>query len=233
MISTIRNSLFVSILQGKSSKKNQGVLFFSTISIAVILIIISAIKFNTPNFMLRESVSSLGIQSENPEGYFFFRIAFICSGLLFIPHFIYIYRILHPIAYHTSRSALVISIISCISIIGVGVFPENNPIPHYTNAIIAFIGFTTVFSCYLYILIKKIIQKDTWPKPWQILILYIVFYGALLGFLFVFFLFGLYFYQRIIFLNFSLPLWEWILVMGIFYWIIGSFLIIPNQEEKN
>ena len=232
MNSTIRNSLFVSILQGKSSKKNQGFLFFSTISIALILIVISAINFNNPYFMLRESVSSLGIQSENPNGYIFFRIAFIFSGLLFIPHFIYIYRIFHPIAYHTSRSALVISIISCICIIGVGIFPEDNPIPHYSNAIIAFIGFTTVFSCYLYILIKKIIQKDFWPKIWQIALLYIVFYGALIGFIFVFILFGLYYYQGIIFINFSLPLWEWILVMGIFYWIIGSFLIIPRKEGK-
>ncbi|MHA1512092.1 MAG: DUF998 domain-containing protein, partial [Promethearchaeota archaeon] len=154
MKSNIKNSLFVSILQGKSSKKNQGYLFFSTIFIVVILIVISVIKFDNPYFMLRESVSSLGIKSENPNGYIFFRIALIISGLTFITYFIYIYRIFHPTAYHTSRSALVLSIISCICIIGVGIFPEDNPIPHYTNAIIAFIGFTTVFSCYLYIFIK-------------------------------------------------------------------------------
>lgn len=232
MKSNIKNSLFVSILQGKSSKKNQGYLFFSTIFIAVILITISAIKFDNPYFMLRESVSSLGIKSENPNGYIFFRIAFILSGLTFIPYFIYIYRIFHPTAYHTSRSALVISIISCICIIGVGIFPEDNPIPHYTNAIIAFIGFTTVFSCYLYIFVKKMIQKDSWPKIWQIVLLYVMFYGALIGFLFVLFLFWLYYYHSIIFINFSLPLWEWILVMGIFSWIIGSYLIIPNNVEK-
>ncbi len=232
MNSNIKNSLFVSVLQGKSSKKYQGYLFFSTILIAVILIIISAIKFDVPYFMLRESVSSLGIKSENPNGYLFFRIAFISSGLVFIPYFIYIYRIFHPTAYHTSRSALIISIISCICVIGVGIFPEDNPIPHYTNAIIAFIGFTTVFSCYLYIFVKKIIQKDSWPKIWQIVILYLVFYGALIGFLFVFFLFYLYYYHRIIFINFSLPLWEWILVIANFYWIIVSFLIIPNQKNK-
>ena len=158
---------------------------------------------------------------------FLFLILFI-----FIPYFIYIYRILHTTAYHTSRSALIISIISCICVIGVGIFPEDNPIPHYSNAIIAFIGFTTVFSCYLYIFIKKLIDKDSWPKIWQIIILYIVFYGALFGFLFVFFLFYLYFYHGIIFINFSLPLWEWILVLGIVYWIIGSFLIIPKKIDK-
>ena len=233
MKSNIKNSLFVSILQGKSSKKNQGYLFFSTIIIAIILITISAIKFDNPYFMLRESVSSLGIKSENPTGYIFFRIAFILSGLTFIPYFIYIYRIFQPTAYHTSRSALVISIISCICVIGVGIFPEDNPIPHYTNAIIAFIGFTTVFSCYLYIFVKKVIQKDSWPKIWQILLLYVMFYGALIGFLIVMFLFWLYYYHSIIFINFSLPLWEWILVIGIFSWIIGSYLIIPNNVEKN
>lgn len=232
MGSNNKRAIFLSILQGKSSKKNQGYLFFSSIFVAVILIVISAILFDNPYFMLRESVSSLGIKSENPNGYFFFRIAFILSGLLFIPYFIYIYRVLHPIAYHTSRSALIISIISCICIIGVGIFPEDNPIPHYTNAVIAFIGFTTVFSCYLYIFIKKINQKDNWPKIWQIVLLYIVFYGALLGFLFVFILFGLYYYNRIFFISFSLPLWEWILVMGIYSWIVGSFLIIPNKGEK-
>ncbi|MHA1474972.1 MAG: hypothetical protein ACTSQ5_07270 [Promethearchaeota archaeon] len=231
MKSNIKNSLFVSILQGKSSKKNQGYLFFSTIFIVVILIVISVIKFDNPYFMLRESVSSLGIKSENPNGYIFFRIALIISGLTFIPYFIYIYRIFHPTAYHTSRSALVLSIISCICIIGVGIFPEDNPIPHYTNAIIAFIGFTTVFSCYLYIFIKKVIQKDSWPKIWQIVLLYVTFYGALIGFLIVMFLFWLYYYHSIIFINFSLPLWEWILVMGIFSWIIGNFIIIPNKEE--
>ncbi len=230
MNSNAKNSLFISILQGKSSKKNQGYLFFSTFSVVVILIIISAVKFNNPYFMLRESVSSLGIKSENPNGYILFRIALIFSGLLFIPYFIYTYRIFLPTAYHTSRSALVISIISCICVIGVGIFPEDNPIPHYTNAIIAFIGFTSVFSCYLYIFIKKVINKDSWPKIWQILLLYIVFYGTLIGFLFVFFLYGLFYYHRIIFINFSLPLWEWILVLGIVYWIIGSFLIIQNQD---
>jgi len=233
MKSNIKNSLFVSILQGKSSKRNQGYIFFSTIIIAIILITISAIKFDNPYFMLRESVSSLGIKSENPTGYIFFRIAFILSGLTFIPYFIYIYRIFQPTAYHTSRSALVISIISCICVIGVGIFPEDNPIPHYTNAIIAFIGFTTVFSCYLYIFVKKVIQKDSWPKIWQILLLYVMFYGALIGFLIVMFLFWLYYYHSIIFINFSLPLWEWILVIGIFSWIIGSYLIIPNNVEKN
>ncbi len=231
MNSNLKNSLFVSILQGRSSKKNQGYLFFSTILIVVIFIVISAIKFDNPYFMLRESVSSLGIKSENPNGYLFFRIAFILSGLTFIPYFIYIYRIFHPIAYHTSRSALVISIISCICVIGVGIFPEDNPIPHYTNAIIAFIGFTTVFSCYLYIYVKKVAQKDSWPKIWQIVILYVMFYGTLIGFLIVMFLFWLYYYHSIIFINFSLPLWEWILVIGIFSWIIGSFMIIPNKEE--
>jgi len=230
MNSNAKNSLFLSILQGKSSKKNQGYLFFSTITIAVILIVISAVLYNDPYFMLRESVSSLGIKSENPNGYYLFRIAFILFGLFLIPYFIYIYRISLSTAYHTSRSALVISIISCICVIGVGIFPEDNPIPHYSNAIIAFIGFTTVFSCYLYIFIKKVINKDSWPKIWQILLLYVVFYGTLLGFLFVFFLFWLYYYHRIVFIKFSLPLWEWILVLGIFYWIIGSYLIIQNQD---
>ncbi len=230
MNSNTKNSLFVSILQGRSSKKNQGYLFFSTFSVVVILIIISAIIYNDPHLMLRESVSSLGIKSENPNGFILFRIALIFSGLLFIPYFIYIYRIFRPTAYHTSRSALVISIISCICVIGVGFFPEDNPIPHYTNAIIAIIGFTTVFSCYLYIFIKKIINKDPWPKIWQIVGLYIVFYGTLIGFLFVFFLFWLYYYHRIILINFSLPLWEWILVLGIVYWIIGSYLIVQNPD---
>ena len=233
MESNNKRAIFFSILQGKSSKKNQGYLFFSTISVAVILVIISAIIYDDPYLMLRESVSSLGIKLENPNGFILFRIALISTGLLLIPYFSDIYRIFHPTAYHTSRSALVISIISCICITGVGVFPEDNPIPHYTNAIIAFIGFTTAFSCYLYIFIKKVVQKDSWPRIWQIVILYLVFYGSLIGFLFVFFLFYLYYYHRIIFINFSLPLWEWILVMGIFYWIIGSFLIIPNKEEKN
>jgi len=230
MESNNKRAIFFSILQGKSSKKNQGYLFFSSIFGVVILIVISAILFDYPSFMLRESVSSLGIKSENPDGYIFFRIAFILSGLLFIPYFIYIYRIFHSTAYHTSRAALIISIISCICIIGVGIFPEDNPIPHYSNAVIAFIGFTTVFSCYLYIFIKKINQKDSWPKVWHILLLYIVFYGSLLGFLFVVILFGLYYYNRIFIISFSLPLWEWILVMGIFYWIIVCYLIIPSQE---
>jgi len=228
-----KRAIFFSILQGKSSKKNQGYLFFSSIFVTVILIVISAILFDYPSFMLRESVSSLGIKSENPNGYIFFRIAFILSGLLFIPYFIYIYRIFHPTAYHTSRAALIISIISCICIIGVGIFPEDNPVPHYTNATIAFIGFTTVFSCYLYIFIKRINQKDSWPKIWHIILLYVMFYGALLGFLFVLILFGLYYYYRIFIISFSLPLWEWILVIGIYSWIIGSFLIIPNNVEKN
>ena len=230
MESNNKSVIFLSILQGKSSKKNQGYLFYSSIFVAIILIVISAILFDNPYFMLRESVSSLGIKSENPNGYLFFRIAFISSGLLLIPYFIYIYRIFHSTAYHTSRAALIISIISCICIIGVGIFPENNPIPHYTNAVIAFIGFTTVFSCYLYIFIKKIKQKDSWPKIWHIVLLYIVFYGALIGFLFVFILFGLFYYYRIFLISFSLPLWEWFLVIGIYYWIIGSFLIIPSQE---
>ena len=231
MIDNINNNALVLVLLGKSSKKKQGYLFFPIILISTILIIISAIKYGNDELMLRESVSSLGIKSENPNGYILFRIAFILTGIFLIPYFIYLYRFFHPTAYHTSRAALVISIISSICIIGVGIFPEDNPIPHYSNAIVAFIGFTTVFSCYLYIFIKKRIDKDSCPKIWQIIVLYLGFYGALIGFLFVFFLFWLYYYHRIIFVNFSLPLWEWIFVIGIVYWIIGSFIIIPSNKK--
>ena len=121
MSSNSKKNSLGSIFLGKSSKRNQGLLFFTVILISTLLILISAIKYNDHYLMLTESFSSLGIRAENPNGYIFFRIALLLAGISFIPHFIYIFRIYHPTAYHTSRAALVISIISCFGVIGAGI----------------------------------------------------------------------------------------------------------------
>ncbi len=219
------------IIRGRASKKTQGVYLLFLITFCVVFFTISIIYY--PNYSIfRESVSSLGIPAENPQGHLYWSVGMMVLGLIFIPQLIYFYRALHPTAYKTSIISLCFSIFASIGLIGVGFFPEDTIYPHYTCAFIAFLGYFTSFCCNLYILNKKIKDKDTWPKRWQVFILYFQLIGIMILFLAAFVVFGLYHFYRIYWISLNLPFLEWAVFVSDLLYIIGLFLIIPIQATE-
>ena len=219
------------LLKGKASKKVQGIYLFGLLIFCVIFFTISLIYY--PNYSIfRESISSLGIPNENPNGHLYWQIGMSALGVMFIPHLIYFYRVLHPTAYKTSIISLIFSIAASLGLIGVGYFPEDTIYPHYSCAIVAFLGYFTSFCCNLYILTKKIKDHESWPKRWQVFLLYFQLIGIMFLFLGAFVLFGLNYYYRIYWIDPNLPLLEWAVFISDLLYIVGLFLIIPDHSEK-
>ncbi|WP_371803479.1 DUF998 domain-containing protein [Candidatus Lokiarchaeum ossiferum] len=217
------------LLKGKASKKSQGIYLFGLLFFCIIFFTISIIIY--PNYSIfQESISSLGIPNENPDGYFYWSIGMMILGLLFIPHLLYFYRVLHPTAYKTSIISLILSIIASLGLVGVGFFPEDTIYPHYTCATIAFLGYFSSFCCNLYILNKKIKDQEPWPKKWQVFLLYFQLFGIMFLFISAFIIFGLFYFYGIYWIAPNLPFLEWAVFISNLLYIIGLFLIIPDPS---
>ncbi len=220
---------FKSLITGKASKKGHGLFFYPVIIFCILFFSISLLLYSNYS-MFKESVSSLGIRSENPRGYLVWNFGMIILGILLLPHFFYFYNSFHPIANITSKISVIISSISCVALIGVGIFPENTIYPHYTCAIIAIFGFFVSFCHNLYILIKKRNEHDNWPNLKWLIIIYFQLIIIMVLFIFALISFAIYHFYDVLLLNLNLPFLEWLVLISDLIYLIGIFCLI--QEEK-
>ncbi|MHA1584656.1 MAG: hypothetical protein ACTSVU_02130 [Promethearchaeota archaeon] len=223
----------ITFLLGLSSKLVYFRCLWIGIGSLLIGTFISILKFPGGYVFLQNSVSSIGNPLKNPTGYYFWDFGMIISGLLFIPITQYIYRALQPTANISSRVFRLFTILSSLGVVGVGIFHENQPWPHYSCATFAFFGFFFAGCWNIYTLIKRLKNKEIWPKWGQFFLLYGQMIGIMVGFLTAFCSFWLYYFWGIFWINPNLPLWEWLLFGSNMLSLTLLFIFVHNYKNES
>lgn len=132
------------------------VVFFSFLLIAVAL-------FPEPYVFWYESISTLGVAGENPLGWPFFTIAFLCLGGLLIPYFINLFRILRDKVKVVTVFMLIFAMLACAGMFVIAIFQEMGEYKrfHYYASIIALGGVFASAICSWFPFAKKIKEKAT------------------------------------------------------------------------
>ncbi len=133
-----------------------------------------AIRFYQPPFsFLTIQISELSKTSDNPVGSPIFRVCFFIAGLFFIPHAFYLIQILDPDWKFLGKISGFFSVIAGCGLIWMAFFTPEAMYPLHVIGAISAIG-GIAFSCFFSVpvVIKKVVRKASWPKIWQILLLY-------------------------------------------------------------
>ena len=227
----LKDSVFGQILRGRAQKKVHFWWLLATFGIIMLGTVIARLLYPNSYSMLTKSVSSLGNPLKNPQGYLYWNIAIVVTGLMLIPTVLYFYHALEPIAHITSKMFVYIGIFSSLGISGVGLYSEETII-HYVFATAAFFGLTFAFSCNVYTLSKQLKEKASWPKLWQTILLFAQLFLVMAGFLTAFSIYWVYYFWDIyLFIElFYLPLWEWLVLISNLVYVLALFVMIPQDR---
>jgi len=178
--------------------------FFGTL-VSVILLITAV--FISPGYTpLKDTVSSLGWGDVKS----LFSISFVVGGTLCIPFYIYLERELINIKESIRRLATGVSIFTCVCIALVGIIPDETYLDififfHGFVATVSFIGSGIYIVLYSYLIYKvpkaKMYEGPKFKK-------YIAYLGFSIGAILILFLITLW------------PIFEWILTISIYLWIM-------------
>lgn len=193
-------------------KINGGV--FGIISVGIILLGEFLVIFFNPEYIIFENmVSALGGRRYG----IIFNLSLLISGIIIIPFYIHLSRVV--IEDNTNeilrKTAIVSSMISCITYSLLGIFPslENIYIIFYIHGVLALISISSGF-CYL-ISFNILIKRSSNFKKIQ------AYYG--------FYVAGLY----LLFIITWLPNIEWLMNIAIVLWIIIISISILKYESKS
>lgn len=223
------------LIFGLASKKIHGIYLFFIILILTLSCIIAQILYPDTYSMLDYHVSAQGGVYSNPQGHIYWNIGMIITGILLIPHMLYLHRSFSSTSPKISLISCIISIIACLSISLVGVFPGNFGLPHLIAGCTTFFGFIISFNLDGIILIERKLKfPNQWPQTWYYLLFYFFLNCSFIGALSLpeisFNLDKLPFDPRWL----SFPIWEWALFISVFIWMIGFFILMPEPlKNKN
>ncbi len=223
------------LIFGLASKKVHGIYLFIVILILTLSCIIAQILYPVTYSMLDYHVSAQGGINANPQGHIYWNIGMIITGILLIPHMLYLHRSFSSTSPKISIISCIISIIACLSISLIGIFPGDLGLPHLIVGCTTFFGFIIAFNLDGIILIERK-QKfpNQWPQTWNYLLFYFFLNCSFIGALIIpeisLNLDKLPFDPRWL----SFPIWEWTLFISVFIWMIGFFLLMPEPlKSKN
>ena len=174
----------------------------------------------TPGYTpLEHTVSTLGLMSAKT----LFSIAFVVTGSLLIPFYIYLERELVEINENLRRIATGIAIFTNMCIALVGIIPPETTVAafilfHGFVAATSFIGssiYIVLYSYLMYLVPKSMMYKGPVFKR------YLAYYGFFVGFMLI-----------ILFIVF-IPIIEWILTILILIWIIIASLQCISHKFFN
>ena len=206
-----------SIFNGKASKNLYLKYYFCALSVYVCGIIIGMALYPGGFSFMTVYVSYLGGSDENPIGKYPYNASVIIAGILLIPHFLFMYRRLTPAVKIISYMSCLCGIVGAIGFSSVGIFYQGfNYQMHGITTWIAYggLGASAVFM--LFAFIRKSVMTRTWPKWWQIVLIYVQAFVTI----------GLSF-----FLNpwFGDHLSEWLYTFAFMFWLTEVVLIVPKD----
>ncbi len=183
--------------------------------------------------MLTVYISYLGGSEENPAGFIIYNTCAFLTGMLLIPHFIHTYRRLTPTMKVVSFIACIAGIEGYVGFALIGIWYQGVPGQgHAVTTWMAFGGFGVAAVFLLIVLVRKMVIKSGWPKPWQFAIIYgQIFLVLILAELFT--------NHEYLFDGMGIPLaffgdrwWEWWYMFTVLFWLIGLCLITPGTMQQ-
>lgn len=209
-----------------------GLYLITVFSFLGIMLLLSQLFYPGGYFFLDNYISDQGWVKNNPVGCWFFIIGASISGILLIPYVIYLYKHLMTTCKPLTHLFLISALIGCIGFSFVGLIPKDFPDPHDIAADLAFGGLGVSAFLSLFILLRKVQKRESWPKFYQVFVIYstMILVVSL----------------ALIFQNTNLnpltldvdprwttwPPWQWINFFNVIFWLISLYLIIPDDSIK-
>ncbi len=222
----------MNLLSGRAPKKLQGIYFLCVTAFLLTMFLIAQAFYPGGYTPLNNFISNQGGIANNPRGHVFFILGAGISGILLIPHVLYIYRHLAPTAKLLSQIAALCGIIGAIGFSLVGWIPEDFAEPHDAMATVAFSGFgASAFFSFL-VSIRKLWLKEEWPSLKSFVFTYsITITMAVLAALVptMGYLADLW---NIDPRWFSWPPWQWASFFNVLIWFINVYLSTPCASSN-
>ncbi len=166
-------SFLKQIWTGTASKTTYGKHLGFGLLIYLLGIILAAAVYPGGFSMLTVYVSYLGGSENNPTGYLIYNACEFIAGVLFVPHFLYLYRRFSPTLKVVSFLSCFCGIVGCVGFAGLAFYYQGVPgSGHQVATYIAFGGFGACIVFALFVLLRKMAQRQSWPKPGHLFIVY-------------------------------------------------------------
>lgn len=209
---------FKQMLLGRTLPRQHAKYFGFTLALFVMGCILSQIFYPGGYSITEYYISNQGWIAENPMGCWFFIFGTGIAGILLIPHFLYMHRLLLPTAkffvYLSTLSSIAGSI--GLSMVGFVTKDEVTDSIHDFAADLAFIGLGIGAGFSLLVLIRKICLKEDWPNLEGFLILFTGTLGMGLALVLVD----------------DNQLQQWMGLFSMLTWLIGTFILTLKSDPK-
>lgn len=176
---------------------------FFVLFISVVSGLVSSLLFNGSYSILNNWISDLGSSSKNPNGYIYFDIGCILTGIAIL---ISIVGLIEWRTTNRKQNSLInlsryCGFLMAFALIMIGIFSEDYGRIHYFWASVYFI------MTFIFLIIANVALKKN--PSYSVLIYYYTFVSILINFLFIF----------LVIIGFHIPLLEWLSVLSGLLWI--------------
>jgi len=210
---------------GKASKNEALVYFTLVLWIYGIGIIYAASVYPGGFSLFTVYTSYLGGLPENPPGHLFYNICMFISGILMVPHFLFVFDQLKPRLKLLNGFQLFLGILGCAGFASLGIYYQGFDYEgHKWATILAFGGFGGHAFLMLLIGHIRIFRHELWPKIWKLWLPYIL---MIITFLLTEFLATWTSDPRFGTDQFK----EWLFILLIIEWLYGAIIIIEPQNK--
>jgi len=216
--------MFRQLLAGQASRRVHGMYLIILAFLCLVFLVTSGLFYYMPFTFRIACPSNLGNPVLNPGGWWVFSVLFIVAGPALVPHYVYLYRKIYPVAKALTRGIFLFLLLSAAGMTGVGIVNETTWPPHAFLAGLAFGGTGLAMSFSLPIFIRKIQLGHAWPRPRAL----VVFVAIIFAFI------GLMAWEFVLYGQGMVPnlfLAEWYAFFGVFTWIFGVFFLLPREGE--
>ncbi len=212
---------FKDLFSGNLDKRRHGIFLFGLLVFSLICHI-WAIAVSPEPFSFRETwISTLGHPLHNPLGYVVYNIWFVSTGLLLIPHFLYLFRRLGEGLKGLQKFILFLWILGTVSFGAIGIVHDMIQPLHDSIAAVAFVGLSLAFNLQLLLIIYQRVKGRTLRYFWIAVIL------LALVILFWVLLFSIPIPRNIDYGDYA-P-WEWAGFFILFGGIFGMYVVYPDK----
>jgi hypothetical protein len=216
--------MFKQFLTGQASRRVHGRYLIILALLCLVFLVTSGSFYLVPFTFRIACPSNLGNPVLNPGGWWIFSVLFIVAGPALVPHYVYLYRKIYPVAKALTRGMFFFLLVSAVGMTGVGIVNETTWPPHAFLAGLVFGGVGLAMGFSLPIFIRKIQLGHACPRPWAL----VVFMAIIFAFI------GLMVGEFVMYDQGMVPnlyLAEWYAFFGILTWIFGVFFLLPGKEE--
>ncbi len=208
------------LLTGTAKKKDFARFFFPVLGIMLVCWLIAQQLYDGPESysILRNFISEQGDPKNNPVGCWFFIVSTGFTGIFLNFYFLYLYRRMMPTLGLVTKLMTLVGFVGCIGFSLVGFFPTNaSPVVdrvHNVAADLAFYGLGIAAGLSLFVFLRKLHKRESWPTPGQFLAVFVVVISSGIA---------------VPLITIS-SLQQWMGFFTILVWVVGTFLISPSES---